>query len=84
MKQLERILHIEDDASIREIARVALEVVGGLTIKTCASGSAGLAAVEQFRPDLILLDVMMPGMDGPDTLRQLEQMRVLETCPWYS
>lgn len=81
MKQLERILHIEDDVSIQEIARVALEVLGGFTVRTCASGAAGLAAVEHFQPDLILLDVMMPEMDGPETLRQLEQMQVLDSCP---
>ena len=76
MKEFERILHIEDDASIQEIARVALEVLGGFTVQTCASGAAGLAAVPSFEPDL-----MMPGMDGPETLRQLEQMQVLEKCP---
>lgn len=81
MKQLERILHIEDDVSIQEIARVALEVLGGFTVLTCASGASGLAAVASFQPELILLDVMMPEMDGPETLRQLQQLQVLDTCP---
>ncbi|WP_150306170.1 response regulator [Pseudomonas saliphila] len=81
MKQLERILHIEDDVSIQEIARVALEVLGGFMVLTCASGAAGLAAVASFQPELILLDVMMPEMDGPETLRQLQQMQVLAACP---
>lgn len=81
MKELERVLHIEDDPSIQEIARVALEVLGGFKVMTCASGAAGLAAVEHFSPDLILLDVMMPEMDGPETLCELQRMQVLSTCP---
>lgn len=81
MTQFERILHIEDDLSIQEIARVALEVLGGYRVLTCSSGAAGLAAVASFQPELILLDVMMPEMDGPETLRQLQQMPALADCP---
>lgn len=81
MNQLKRVLHIEDDPSIQEIARVALELLGGFEVMTCSSGAAGLAAVEHFSPDLILLDVMMPEMDGPETLCELEKRQVLATCP---
>ena len=53
------------------MARVALEQVGGLEVEICGSGEDALARVGDFRPELILLDVRMPGMDGPQTLAQL-------------
>ncbi len=70
---LERILYVEDDADIREVARLALEVVGGLTILACESGEDALVRLPGFPPDLLLLDVMMPGMDGPTLLDRLRQ-----------
>ncbi|RHW20526.1 response regulator [Pseudomonas jilinensis] len=81
MSQLQRILHIEDDPSIQDIARIALEVVGGFEVKTCDGGAAGLAAAEAFAPDLVLLDVMMPGMDGPQTLQRLRELPGLQYTP---
>jgi two-component system, OmpR family, response regulator len=71
MTDLTRIMHIEDDHSIQEVVRIALEIVGGMTVQTCSSGQEGLAAVADCPPQLILLDVMMPGMDGPQTLQRL-------------
>ena len=70
---LERVLYVEDDPDIREVARLALEVVGGLTILACESGEDALARLAGFAPDLLLLDVMMPGMDGPTLLGRLRQ-----------
>ena len=67
---LKRIMHIEDDPSIQEVARVALEVVGGFEVRSCDSGADGLAAVDDFSPQLVLLDVMMPGMDGHEVCRR--------------
>lgn len=71
MPDLNRILHIEDDPSIQAVAKVALEAVGGFTVLSCSSGQDALDQVQGFAPDFILLDVMMPGMDGPQTLEQL-------------
>ena len=68
---LERILYVEDEPDIQEIARLALEVAGDFTVEVCDSGQAALDLAESFRPDLILLDVMMPDMDGPATLAAL-------------
>jgi CheY-like chemotaxis protein len=73
MSELKRIMHIEDDPSIQEVARVALEIVGGFTVMSCSSGAEGLENLEAFAPQLILLDVMMPGMDGPETLARLRR-----------
>jgi DNA-binding response OmpR family regulator len=67
---LERILYVDDEADLREIVHLALESVGGFRVKVCDSGPCSLEEAERFRPDLILLDVMMPGMDGPETLRR--------------
>lgn len=77
----ERILYVEDDEHIREIAKLALEVVGGFKVLVCISGEQALAEVAAFAPDLILLDVMMPRMDGPSTLVALRQRPELAHIP---
>ncbi|MFM7201932.1 MAG: response regulator [Myxococcota bacterium] len=74
MSMLHRILMVEDEEDIRTIARLSLEAVGGFEVETCARGDEALARVAHFQPDLILLDVMMPGMDGPETLRALKSL----------
>jgi two-component system, OmpR family, response regulator len=71
---LQRILFVEDDPDIQTVARIALETLGGFTVLTCSSGENALAEVGGFAPDLVLLDVMMPGMDGPGTLRALREL----------
>lgn len=68
---LERILHVDDEADIREIVRVSLEAIGGFRVRSCASGAQAVASAPEFNPDLLLLDVMMPGMSGPETLAAL-------------
>ena len=73
MNELRRIMHIEDDPSIQDVARVALEIVGKFEVCTCGSGQEALQRFAGFDPQLVLLDVMMPGMDGPTTLKQLQQ-----------
>lgn len=71
MPELKRILHVEDDPSIQAVAKVALEAVGGFQVLSCACGQEALDQVQGFAPDFILLDVMMPDMDGPQTLTRL-------------
>ena len=68
---LKRVLFVEDDPDIQTVARIALEAVGGFTVLGCGSGAEALERVEAFAPDLILLDMLMPGMDGMETLRSL-------------
>ena len=68
-----KILHAEDDPDIREIARMSLEMIGGFEILQCASGEEVLKAANDFAPDMFLMDVMMPGMDGRESVRQLRQ-----------
>jgi two-component system OmpR family response regulator len=81
MNELQRILYIEDEADIRTVALLALEVVGGFTVKACASGQEALAEAEAFAPDLILSDVMMPEMDGPTTIKALRSLSSLTQTP---
>ncbi|MES2408143.1 MAG: response regulator [Pseudomonadota bacterium] len=69
--QLQRILYVEDESDIQAVAKLALEMVGGFQVMICGGGEEALEKVGEFAPDLILLDVMMPGMDGPTTLLRL-------------
>lgn len=69
---LQRIMLIEDDPDIRAVARMALESIGGFSIHDCSGGETALQDIVEFQPEMILLDVMMPGMDGPTTLRALQ------------
>ncbi len=78
---LNRILYIEDEADIQAVAKLALEMVGGFTVKVCSSGKEALLVAADFAPDLLLLDVMMPGMDGPTTLKALRDIPSLATVP---
>lgn len=66
-----RILIIDDEDDIREVAALSLETVAGWQVYVANSGSQGLARAIEHQPDAILLDVMMPGMDGPATFRAL-------------
>ena len=68
-----RILHIDYDADIREIVQFSLALDPGLTPMSCSSGGDALAIAAEWAPDLILCDVMMPGMDGPTTLARLRE-----------
>lgn len=81
MSGLQRVLYVEDEPDIRAVARLALEAVGGLTVNACASGEEALREAPAFAPELILLDVMMPGMDGPGTLRALRARPALAHVP---
>jgi two-component system OmpR family response regulator len=71
---LKTIMYVEDDPDIQMVAQIALEVVGGLDLHTFGSGKDAVAAAAAFKPDLLLLDVMMPGMDGPMTLSELRKL----------
>jgi len=79
--QLKTILYVEDDPDILTIAKVALENVGDFDVRACSSGAEALAILEVYRPDLIMLDVMMPDMDGPETLRRIRKIPELVNTP---
>lgn len=72
---------VDDDPDILTIASLALETIGGFNIETCTSGHDALERVGMFRPDLILLDAMMPGMDGPETFSALASAEDQQDIP---
>jgi CheY-like chemotaxis protein len=73
-RALERILYVEDEPDIRTVALTVLESLGNFTVTACSSGREAIEAAPTARADLILLDVMMPGMDGPTTLAALRAL----------
>jgi CheY-like chemotaxis protein len=80
-KPLKTILYVEDEADIRTIAKMALEAVGGFSVRACASGREALTMAPDAGADLILLDVMMPGLDGPSTLKALREVPATASTP---
>lgn len=81
MSTLQRILYAEDEPDIQAVAKLALEMVGGFTVKICSTGEEALREAAAFAPDMILLDVMMPGIDGPATLKGLREQPALAAVP---
>ena len=68
---MSKVLYVDDEPDIREIAELALGLDPGLDVRTAASGEQALEMARNWEPAIILLDVMMPGMDGPETLARL-------------
>lgn len=81
MKDLQRILHVEDVPGIRLVIRLALERIGGFEVLSLASGADALDALATFAPDLVLLDAMLPEMDGAEVLRRLSERLDIGTVP---
>jgi CheY-like chemotaxis protein len=71
---ISQIMYIEDDPDLQEIARLALTEIGGFNVEVFGSGGDALQRAKDIKPDLILLDVMMPDMDGPTTLAELRKL----------
>jgi two-component system, OmpR family, response regulator len=69
-----KILHVDDETDIRAITKLALESIGGFNVTSCASGTEAIATVADVAPELIVMDVMMPEMDGPTTFRALQDI----------
>jgi two-component system, OmpR family, response regulator len=74
-----RMLYVDDEADIREVARMSMELDPEAVVETAASGAEALEKTESFQPDVILLDVMMPEMDGPTTFLHLQER--FSPCP---
>ncbi len=80
-RPLTSLLYVDDDADIREIVEMSLSLDGALRVATSAGGEQALAVMRQQPPDLVVLDVMMPGMDGPTVLRRMRADPALESIP---
>lgn len=74
-------MHVEDEPDIRTIAKAALERIGNLTVESCDGGSEALDKIAGFGPDLVLLDAMMPEMDGPEVLKLLKEREDTKHIP---
>ncbi len=81
MGQPMSVLYVEDNPDIQMIGCMALSEIGGLSVHPCSSAKEALAAAATFTPDLLLLDVIMPGMNGPALLQELRKRPALSQVP---
>lgn len=72
-RELKKILYVEDDADIQAIAEIALGEIGNFTLKICNSGKEALESLDDFIPDIVISDVMMPGTDGLTLLQKIKE-----------
>jgi len=79
--RLRQILYVDDEPDIREIVQIALGLVPTLSVTVVESGTRALHSMQTSPPDLVLLDVMMPNMDGPTTLQQMRASAQLQSIP---
>jgi CheY-like chemotaxis protein len=79
--QLRTILYVDDEPDIREVVQMSLSLIGDVDVQVCESGEEALVLVPRLRPDLVLLDVMMPRMDGPTTLSRMRADPVMAHIP---
>lgn len=80
-KPLETVLYVDDDPDIREIVQMSLSLDGRLKVLTSDGGELALLRMRAEHPDLVVLDVMMPGMDGPTLRRHMHQDPALAHIP---
>jgi two-component system OmpR family response regulator len=78
---LQRVLYVDDDDDIREIVLMSLSLDGDLSVDACDGGECALRQMRAARPDLVMLDVMMPGMDGPAILALMRADAELRDIP---
>jgi CheY-like chemotaxis protein len=76
-----RILVVDNEEYIQEVTKICLETVAGWEVLTAGSGKEGISKAEAFQPDVILLDVMMPDMDGPTTYEKLQENPATKAIP---
>jgi two-component system, OmpR family, response regulator len=74
-------MYVDDEPDIREIVEMSLALSGEYSVTLCESGEKALVAIANSKPDLVLLDVMMPGLDGPATLVRLREQQETRAIP---
>lgn len=80
-KPLKRIICIDDEDDILQVASMCLETIGGYEVTVCHNGEQGVKKALEIIPDLIMIDVMMPGLDGPATLEKIRMHDMLDGIP---
>ena len=78
---LSRICYVEDDPDIQRIVRMSLERIGKLTVEVVGDSTRAIEAIIAFKPDMVMLDWMMPVMDGPAVLRKMREHADLKGLP---
>lgn len=80
-RPLERICYVEDDEDIQRVVRVSLERIGKMAVEIVTDPTTAIAAIMRSKPDLVMLDWMMPGMDGPTLFREMKKLPELASLP---
>ena len=80
-RPLKRVCYVEDDEDIQRIVRVSLERIGKMTVELVTDPMVAIGAITSFKPDLVMLDWMMPGMDGPTLFRKMKQLPEVSALP---
>ena len=80
-RPLNRICYVEDDEDIQRIVRMALERIGKMTVEVVTDPMVAIGKITTFKPDLVMLDWMMPGMDGPTLFRAMKQRPETSALP---
>lgn len=81
MNKLKKIIYIDDQLDIRLMAEYALTNIGNYDVLMCESGAEAIEKIEDFAPDLILIDVMMPELDGPMTISKIRKIPPFKHTP---
>jgi two-component system, OmpR family, response regulator len=80
-RDFQSVLYVDDDADICSVVQATLRLVPGLQVQTADCGKRAIDIAHEFRPDLVLMDVMMPGLDGPSTFKRLRESVLLADIP---
>jgi len=80
----QRILHVDDQPDIRGIVKLALGKIGGFTVCSCSSGEEALAAAPGFDPEILLIDMSMPGMDGMALLARMREAGIAVPAVFFT
>jgi two-component system, OmpR family, response regulator len=80
-RPLNRICYVEDDEDIQRIVRMSLERVGKMTVEVVGDPTMAIDAISAFKPDLVMLDWMMPKLDGPALFREMQQHADIKALP---
>ena len=78
---LNRICYVEDDEDIQKIVRMSLERIGKMTVEVVGDPMLAIDAIKAFKPELVMLDWMMPGMDGPTLFRKMKELPEVRELP---
>jgi CheY-like chemotaxis protein len=80
-RKIESVLCVDDDPDICEVVTATLSLIAGLNVHTAGSGEQAIDLAYELRPDLVLMDVKMPGLDGPSTLKRMRKRVLLADIP---